>query len=564
MQWRFIFRKFFRRNRRGGIDPDEIFIDSTNLPQLDEDQFEGRIEHPLSKKTFFYLSVASVLIFIVFLVRVFGLQVLEGSVYTKVSENNRLGHSLIFADRGIIYDRKAERLAWNAVYKGEPFSKRVYINRAGIAHLVGYVGYPLRDTSGNYYQEDFVGKSGVERSLNEKISGKNGLKIIETDALENIRSESVIRPPRNGNDIRLSIDSRVTNEFLHLVEKRSQKSGFSGGAGVIMDVSTGEVLLLSSFPEYDSNALTDGGIEEVQRFLSDKNNPFLNRVVSGLYTPGSIVKPFIAVGALEEGIITPEKKILSTGVLSLPNPYFPGKVNLFKDWKAHGWVNMRRALAVSSNVYFYEIGGGYKDQPGLGISGIEKYLRLFGFGEETGIALPGEAIGIIPNPEWKKKTFKDGVWRVGDTYHTAIGQYGFQVTPIQVVRAMAAIANNGVLLTPTFIAGEVLKKKRISVDLANLDVVREGLRLGVEEGTSRGLSIPEVSIAAKTGTAELGTSKKLVNSWVTGFFPYENPRYAFAVLMERGPRDNTIGALSVMRQLLKWMSVNTPEYITPK
>ena len=154
------------------------------------------------------------------------------------------------------------------------------------------------------------------------------------------------------------------------------------------------------------------------------------------------------MGALTEGVIDPYKKILSTGSISIPNPYFPDQKTVFKDWKAHGWTDMREAIAVSSDVYFYEIGGGFESQKGLGIVNIEKYAQLFGIGQKTGIDLPDEKGGIIPGPEWKIKNFKGEPWRIGDTYNTVIGQYGFQVTPLEMVRAISAIANYGTLVTP--------------------------------------------------------------------------------------------------------------------
>jgi len=300
------------------------------------------------------------------------------------------------------------------------------------------------------------------------------------------------------------------------------------------------------------------------KILNDPRNPFLNRLIAGLYTPGSTVKPFIAAGALTEKIITPEKKILSTGSISIPNPYDKTKKSIFVDWKAHGWVDMRQALAVSSNVYFYEIGGGFEEQPGLGISGIEKYLRLFGFGVGSANPFFGDTAGTIPNPKWKAENFEDGIWRLGDTYHTVIGQYGVQVTPFQMLRAIAAIANSGELMEPTILLGDNTwnaQKENLLIAQEDLQVIREGLRQGVLIGTASGLNIPEVKVAAKTGTAELGFSKQFVNSWVTGFFPYENPRYAFVVIMEKGPRANTIGAAYIMRQLLEWLATNRPEYL---
>jgi penicillin-binding protein 2 len=195
-----------------------------------------------------------------------------------------------------------------------------------------------------------------------------------------------------------------------------------------MDIKTGELLALASYPEYNPTTLSLGQDKKtINGYFSDKRKVFLNRAVSGLYTPGSIVKPFIAYGALAEDVISPFKQIFSNGSISIPNPYFPDKKSTFKDHGSFGYVDMERALAVSSDVYFYEIGGGYQDQKALGIVNIDKYARMFGIAEKTGVDLGGEKVGIIPTPEWKAKTilqthktyFKreyDYNYRTGDLY----------------------------------------------------------------------------------------------------------------------------------------------------
>jgi penicillin-binding protein 2 len=268
------------------------------------------------------------------------------------------------------------------------------------------------------------------------------------------------------------------------------------------------------------------------------------------------------MGVLDQKVISPTKQILSTGSISIPNPYFPDKPSVFMDWKAHGLVDLRRALAVSSNVYFYEVTGGYKDQKGIGIDNVEKYVRMFGFGTTTGVIFPGEKKGIIPDPEWKKENFQGEDWRVGDTYNTAIGQYGFQVTPIQVVRAVAALVNGGKLLVPTYLKDSKPEiTSVITLDQNYYNIVKEGMRLGVTDGTSQALNVPYVKFASKTGTAQLGVAKDQVNSWVIGFWPYENPKYAYAVVMERGSKNNQFGAVLVIRGLLDWMQVYGDEYL---
>jgi penicillin-binding protein 2 len=226
---------------------------------------------------------------------------------------------------------------------------------------------------------------------------------------------------------------------------------------------------------------------------------------------------------------------------------------------------MRRAIAVSSDVYFYEIGGGFGNQKGLGVDMIKKYLESFGFTKKTGFDNQKEATGVIPDPTWKAKTFNGEIWRLGDTYNTAIGQYGMQITPIQAVVAVAALANDGKLVTPSILftaTSTVAESTKMKGESKNFEVVKEGMRQGVADGgTAAGLNTGAVNVAGKTGTAEIGVKKQSVNSWVIGFWPYEKPKYAFVVVMEKGPATNLMGGTYVMRTLLDWMAVNTPEYL---
>jgi penicillin-binding protein 2 len=463
-----------------------------------------------------------------------------------------------------MYDRNGTELVWNEKNEsGEGFSTRSYLS-PGFSHVVGYVSYPSKDKSGNFWKNEFEGKDGLEQIYNDEIKGVNGSKIVETDALGKIYSENTVNTPVRGEDLKTTIDARLNSELYKIIKSVSENYSFTGGTGIVMDINTGEIVTSTSFPEYNSEILSLGkDSNAISTYITDKRKYFLDRATSGLYTPGSIIKPILAIGALAEDIIDPSKQILSTGSISIPNPYFPGQDSVFKDWRANGWTDMAQAIAVSSDVYFYAIGGGYKDQKGLGIANIEKYSKLFGIGTKTGVDLPDEKIGLIPNPEWKLKNFEGDPWRIGDTYHTAIGQYGFQVTPMEVIRAVGAIANYGKLLTPHFLLNDIEKENQISViDLKKeyFDVAHDGMRQAVTMGTAASLNVSYIKVAAKTGTAQLGVAKNRVNSWVIGFFPYDKPKYAFTIMMESGPSTNSVNAAYVMRQLLDWMSLNTPEY----
>lgn len=556
---------FGRRRKKypADIAPDEIFLDSSNLPEYDTDQFEGRMEKPISRQAIFVLSTVFLLVGLGYFFRIVQLQVVSGEEYRVQSEENRLQHKIFFADRGIIYDRNGEFLAWNEPGEfGEEFNRRQYIERGGFSNILGYVKPPQKDRSGFYFQEAYIGQDGLEKYFDERLSGENGLQLIETNALNELSSESVVRHPKHGKSVYTSIDSRIQGALFDAVENVSVNGDFSGGGGIIMDVETGEVIAAVTYPEYDSNLMTKGEDKElIQELFESEDNPFLHRAIDGLYTPGSTVKPYMAYGALKEGVVTPETEILSTGSITIPNPYFPDQPSIFRDNKAHGLVNLEEALAYSSNVYFYTIGGGFEGQKGIGIRKIDEYMRLFGFGSPV----PGDFFdsveGVVPNPEWKEEVFDNDPWRIGDTYYTSIGQYGFQTTALQVARAISALANGGKLLVPQLtLEDEVEVEREIPFDGRDIEAIHRGLRGTVEYGTSKALNFPFVEIAAKTGTAETGISKTRINSWISGFFPYDDPKYAFALVLEKGPSDFQIGVNTAMLQFFNTVNEEAPEY----
>ena len=548
---------FNRTQTTGEITPDDIFLDSSNLPGLAVEQFEGRIERPVSPISIWSVGAVFFVIVLMFGFRAFSLQVLQGAQLAAVAQENRLAHSLIFAERGVIYDRKGMELAWNEGSTTLPFAMRRYSEIPGIAHIIGYVRYPKADTAGIWWRTDLSGVSGAEHIFNDALGGKNGTEMAEVDAHNAIQRRSIIEPPKDGRSIALSIDAELQSKLHGILAEHINNNGFEGGSAVVMDVKTGEIIALTNIPEYSSQALTDGLRQTVERYSMDPKKPFLNRAIGGAYTPGSIVKPLFAAAALTEGIIDPRKTIFSPGFITVPNQYHPEQPTIIKDWRAHGWTDMREAISVSSDVYFFSIGGGYEGQEGLGISRIDKYATEFGLGKKTGIDLAGEVEGVIPTPEWKQDIFgTDEPWRLGDTYNTSIGQYGFQVTPIQVVRAIAAIANGGTLLAPHLIASSTPILMPIHIKDEDLRVVREGMHLAVTSdiGTARALNISGFPIAGKTGTAEVGSKKQWMNSWVVGFWPYQEPEYAFAVVLERAPAGTLSGAAPAMRKFFDWLA----------
>jgi penicillin-binding protein 2 len=467
----------------------------------------------------------------------------------------------IFAGRGVIYDRNNIPLAFNAPSETD-VSTRSYATSTGLAHVLGYVNYPTKDKNGFYYRNDFEGADGIEKYYNEDLSGQNGSRLVEVDSQNKIISQNTVRMAESGKNIVLSIDSRVQSALFENIKDVATRVGFKGGAGIIMDVNTGEVLAMTSYPEYNSKIMSDKTDKaEINKYIRDSGLPFLNRVLNGLYIPGSIVKPYVAIGALNEGVIDPKTIIHTVGQIEIQNPYDKTKSTIFKDWKNLGDLDMRNAISMSSDAYFYIVGGGYKDQKGLGIARLDKYFKLFGLASPVTDSFFAGKSGNIPTPEWKKQTFNED-WYVGNTYHTAIGQYGMLVTPVEMVRAVAAIANEGNILKPSIIKGSEknVERKIDEIPSSYYEIVREGMRKSAVEGTGKNLNLPYVTVATKTGTAELGISKENVNSWVTGYFPYEKPHYAFAVIMENGSVHNVIGAVAVMREQFEWMNIHANEY----
>lgn len=557
---------------KSNIDPDEIFLDSKNLPNFNTQQFEGRLEKAIPKRSIFILELFFIFIFIIFVGKLTFLQIVMGRTFFVKSENNILKKEPIISPRGLIYDRNGVLLAWNTWNNSNPNSllppKRNYYNFPGFGLLLGYVSYPAKDSSGYYWRNKYIGRAGVEESYNNFLSGTNGAKITESNVRGKIQSQNIISKSIAGRNIRLTIDSRIQKEMYQAIASMAKKTDFSGGAGVIMNIKTGGLIALTSYPEYNSNILSNGkDAKIIHKYFSDNRKVFLNRAISGLYAPGSIVKPFIAYGALNEGVISPSKLILTTGSISIPDPYFPGRKTIFRDHGSFGYINLEKAIAISSDAFFYEIGGGYQNQKGLGILNIDKYMKMFGVGQKTGIDLEGEINGIVPSPAWKARTFNGDIWRIGDTYNSSIGQYGFLVTPIQMATAIAGIADYGIIPTPhiklkddNFFKFFKSKDKVIPININEMKIIQTGMRMAVTEGTARYLNIPAVKVAAKSGTAQIGYGNTNTNSWIIGFFPYDNPKYSFAILLEHGPKTVSGNATYVMMNILKYMSINTPEY----
>ncbi len=559
--------KHKKKYRDYTINPDEIFMDTMNISDLDQQQFEGVIEKRIPSRVIYLLVTIVGLVTIAFVVQLVHLQLIQGSSYRERAESNRFNQEPVFAERGIIYDKNLIELAWNSIDETVSYLTRSYITSPGYGHLLGYVNYPQIDDKGHYWRTDIEGQAGIEKQYNENLSGINGALLNEVNALGELVSETRLQDTKQGVNVVTTIDSRLQTPLFAAIEKQVHSADFVGGAAVILDVRTGAVVSMTSYPEFDPYTIANGtDSDAIAEFFANKAKPFLNRAVAGLYSPGSTIKPFLAIVALHEELITDSTHVISTGRIEVPNPYNPKNVSIFRDWRpqGHGSTDVYHAIADSVNTFFYAIGGGYKNQQGLGITKINEYLHAFGFGQGTLINFGTESIGTIPNPEWKKEHFQDGTWRLGDTYNTSIGQFGFQVSVIQLAQSYATLANGGRVFVPYLVEGEGSSPKNIGITILakNYFIIRDAMRQTVTNGTAKLLDVPYVAVAAKTGTAQVGVHNEYKNSWAVGFFPYDDPQYAFALVMERAPNTvtNTGSAARAFRDFLDELNKQNPEF----
>jgi penicillin-binding protein 2 len=433
---------------------------------------------------------------------------------------------------------------------------RHYVGGEILSAMLGYTGRvdeqdyeELKDRG--YLNSDRIGKAGVEATYESYLRGVVGSKQIEKDASG--REIRVLNetPAAPGNDLVLSIDLDLQKKATELVQA-SAKGGQA--AAIVMDVHTGEVLAMVSLPMYDNNVLT-GKIDEdrLEQYLDDPKKPLVNHALAEQYAPGSIFKQITGSAALQEGVASPGTLITSNGYINVPNQYDPSIVYTFKDWRTLGTLDFYGGVAMSSDVYFYYLSGGYHSYGnnfnGLGIDRLARYTRAFGLGRPTGIDIAGEAPGNVPDAEWKQETFGEQ-WTLGDTYNMGIGQGFLAATPIQMVRVSAAVANGGTLLTPRVVRevrdsdGHVIVPNipkvdsQIPISPENFAILRDAMTQAVSWGTAKEGGIRGVQVAGKTGTAEFGPrfadGSYETHAWFSGFAPAGAPEIAITVFLERG------------------------------
>jgi penicillin-binding protein 2 len=402
---------------------------------------------------------------------------------------------------------------------------RNYIDSGSLSHIIGYVGDITRDEltmlyNKGYQQGDMIGKDGIERQYDEILRGRDGWETRTVDVrgrrvaanINNSRESPVM-----GKNLVLTIDRSIQT----LVEKALGKRI---GAVVVLRPNTGEVLAMVSYPWYDPNIFNRSPGAEYQALINDPNKPLLNRAIQSSYPPASTFKIVMTTGILAENAFPPEQTIDCLGELTYGDRLWRCHIRR----PGHGRLNLHQAMAQSCDIYYWTVGRDY-----LGVERIVSYAKEYGFGESTGIDLPGEISGFIPNPQWKDRRFHER-WLGGDTMNMSIGQGYSLVTPIQMANMAAMVVNDGVIYEPHLlkevrdpISGAVEKTvvprviHRSDISPEIFKTVRRDMRGVISEGTARfPLNIRSVEIAGKTGTGEVGLQDKW-HSWFTAYAPYE-------------------------------------------
>lgn len=436
---------------------------------------------------------------------------------------------------------------------------RHYADGEKFAHIIGYEGLIKKDERegrSEYLLTDRIGKTGIEYQYEKYLHGVHGSEQSLVDSRGKIVKDLLDVAPRNGFDVHLNIDAGLQKFLQDRLQKELERADTNRATAIVLDPRSGAVRALVSLPSYDNNKFAQGiDAQTYTDWITSENRPLFNRAIGGVYAPGSTVKPNMGIAVLAENIISADHEIESRGGLQLGSFFFG-------DWRAHGFTDLRRAIAVSSDVYFYTVGGGYGDIVGLGIERMKEYMTKFGYGEKTGIDLPGEVAGFYPNKEWKEEVIGEK-WYVGNTYHASIGQGYITSTALQVVNAIASLANGGTLYEPHVVSHIIDKGTNTQIDIepkiirdnlatdAQIRIVQEGMRQTVTDGTATMLSALNVPIAGKTGTAQF-TRDDRVHSWFVSYAPYDNPEIAMVIMVEGQTQEISSATVPVAHDVYKW------------
>jgi penicillin-binding protein 2 len=492
-----------------------------------------------------------------------------------------------------------------------PESQRQYVDGSIFSQILGYEGpiseeqyaaaVPTDDSDSTavplYDKDDKIGQTGVEASMEDVLRGQKGVAQVEVNANQRIVRELSHTDPEPGNNLILTIDSALQYSVTQALQMGLNSARVQVGAAVVLKVNTGEVLSMVSLPSYDNNWFA-GGITQAQLdTLNDPNNkqPMYNNALSGSFAPGSTFKMITAAAALQEKVVGPTDLINDPGHIDVPTDWDEKTRNTYRCWKAdgHGPINIIQALEQSCDVFFYQMAGPRQEDAlgkllrfynprsstpqyfnGLGIARLDTYMEDFGLGAKTGIDLPGEGTGVVPNGDYKLEANpENGSWALGDTLQAAIGQGFDLVTPLQLANVTAAVANGGTLYKPQVVqqiikndGGTIVRDfkpevlRTVPVSAENLAYIRQGMRDAVSgvHGTAKKTDLKGVQVAGKTGTAEFGEplpglGVRAANAWFVAFAPYDKPEIAVVVLIkgEAATLEGSTFAVPVARDILK-------------
>ncbi len=475
----------------------------------------------------------------------------------------------------------------------KPVREYPYRDLAG--HVLGFLGPIPKLAAENYRARGYedpnepVGLNGLEYTYQDSLRGMPGRRLVEVDILgRESRTVNVVREPEPGLNLYLSLDIRLQRVMHDALARQLEETGAPHGVAVAMDPRDGAMLGMVSLPSYDNNIFSEGLGEEYQALEveDDTRRPLYNYAIGGLYPPGSTFKLVSATAALAENVITPYTTLVDRGPIYLPNFFFPDdptQAQEFVSWNhklniLHGVMTIVEGLGLSNDIFFYYLGGGYPDfMVGLGSERMAKWMRLFGFGELTGVDLPGEVRAFVPDEQWKRLT-KAESWTTGDSYNMSIGQGDVLGTPMQVMVSTAAVANGGYVVKPQFVQGKVdtnnrvhweyepVLQERMPVDPGLLAFVQKGMWHAVNgiAGTAPNSRVEGVTVAGKTGTAEFCAYDPEIqdcsdrddegnlpfHAWYTAYAPYDNPEIVVTVFVYSGGEGSAV-AIPVAQEILQ-------------
>lgn len=474
----------------------------------------------------------------------------------------------------VIIEENSEELAGLLVKES---SIRDYVYNELAAHILGYVGEinakelkKMSSMGRDYNGGDIIGKNGLEKEYETFLKGTDGIKQIEVNSIGKKVRILGTKPPRPGNNLVLNIDLDLQKNVETILEKQlkilreeaeedSELEQPTGAAAIVMDTSTGAILSMASIPDYDLNKFAEGfSGHSYQQLTNDPLNPLLNRPLMAVVPPGSIFKLVTGTAAIEElGINTETEFIDKNGKFYIPNWSEP-----YKNWHqgGEGELNFTRAIARSNNIVFYKLG--YRLYQKFKGQKLTQYARKYGLGSKTGIDIPGERSGLVPDREWKKKKNGEG-WYPGDSVNLSIGQGGLLTTPIQLIEMVNTIATGGIMYRPYLVdkitnsEGEVIvdykPEIRKYLDFNNdvFFILKQGMTevTNSSYGTARSVfkEFP-IKVAGKTGTAQTG-SKGSNHGWFAGFAPIVNPEITVLVFLENG--NSSSNNLPIAAEIIK-------------